>query len=76
MLAGLTTSQLVNWRAYFELEPFGFPADERRFVMLATICGQGRVPARAIRYQRRSGGDGRFMSKREISDLVKSKYGS
>lgn len=76
LLADLTTSQFVGWQAFAEIEPFGFPAAERRFVAMATICGQGRVKPDAVRYKRRSGSAGRFMSRREISDMLKRQYGS
>jgi len=75
MLATLTTSQIVRWRAYFEIEPFGFPARERRFTTLATICGQGRVPDSAIRYQRPAGSASRYMTRRQIIDLARRQYG-
>lgn len=40
MLAGLSTRQLLNWQAYYLLEPFGFPAAERRHADLCYASGK------------------------------------
>lgn len=41
----------LRWKAYFAVEPFGFPSEERRFAWLASILAKAEDGPKAFAYR-------------------------
>ena len=62
MLAAMSARQLLRWRAYELLEPWGFPVEERRHVHACGTRAAYRPPVRLRR---------RFLTAREIRRRIR-----
>ena len=73
MLAAVSARQLLRWRAYELLEPWGFPIEDRRHVQrcLAACGGRCRPETFSYRPPVRLGRAKRFLTAAEIRQRIR-----
>ena len=73
MLAAISARQLLRWRAYELLEPWGFPIEDRRHVQRCLAACGGRCRPETFSYKPpvRLGRARRFLTSAEIRQRIR-----